>query len=175
MRKTLIAAALAAFAMAGTASAATQTASTELVFTVNPTCNFTTDYSTISGDITDGGQGMGPSYNNVQMSGFNVQCNAGTPYTIETDAQAGGLVTLIGDNTGGTVDAFLFQGDNMSLTVPFGSLANSEEISGVATGNSDRHDYTVVFNSDVEGGGFTARATPAADVYRATINHTFTF
>jgi spore coat protein U-like protein len=175
MRKTLIAAALAALALAGTASAATQTATAELVFTVNPTCNFTADYSTISGDITDGGPGIGPTPNNVQMSGFNVQCNAGTPYTIEADAQAGGLVTLVGDNTAGTVDAYLFQGDMMALTTPFGSLANGEEISGVATGNSDRHDFTIVFNSDVDGGMIVQRATPVADVYRATINQTFTF
>lgn len=115
---------------------------------------------------------IGWSGTNLQLGTLYIQCNQGTPYTIEVDADVGGVVSLAGDTTGGNVVAHLYQG-NSGFDTPFGSEANGEAITGIATGNTDLVDYQVAFNTEAD--GMTLLPVPAADVYRATINHNANF
>lgn len=173
MRKPLLPSALAVamFAVSVFSSGAAiagNTASTELAVTVDQICNFSTDYATLSANLTDSGD-VGFEGQIDAASGFDVMCNAGTAYTIEADVAAGGLAMLTGDTTANVVPAYLWQGAGM----PFSTVANGEAITGIATGGFDRHDFQVSFNTAAD--GTSPLALPVADTYRRTVNFNLTY
>lgn len=182
MRINILAVATAAalvMGVVGSASAATLSDSVQLTYNVEPTCTFDAIDTSIDGSIYNDPE-FGILQSNAFMGTLSVMCNQGTAYTIETDAAAGGLVNLVGDNTAGTVPAYLFQGEqlvdgegNPYYDTAFSTDANGEAIHGVATGNFDNLNYQVSFNSDAS--GTVMLPVPVADTYRATVNFTYTY
>jgi spore coat protein U-like protein len=169
MRKTLLATAVTALILAtGVASADEITANIELEVSVDPSCAMTvTEHiqSSIGGAyVGDDGEGEG-SYIAMQSTGHGygqvtVVCNAGLPYTLETNAGPQGAISLLGDNTGESIPAVMKIGP---VGVPFGSAVNGEAFASIGSGVTQNHQLQVFFNTDYSNNFFPI---PAADTYR---------
>jgi len=163
----------------GSAHAETLNDSVELVYNVEAACVFNLSDAQLAGDATLS-QDFGIIQRTAAAGSIDVQCNDGVAYTIETDAAAGGLVNLIGASTGGTVPAYLFQGEQgddgeggIAYGTPLSTDANGEAIVGVANGVQQSLSYQVAFNTTPD--GRTMLPVPAADSYSAVVNFTLTY
>lgn len=178
--KLVLALALGLALSAGTAStaiAAPITESVQLNYAVASGCTFTVMTPTLEGEIThdpaDGGFIQALSATGIT----SVNCNQGTAYEIESSAETGGRIDLVGANTGNTIPAYMFQGNSNAggpgqFGPTFASSATGEAISGVATGGGDIHAFSVAFNTTPD--GRMSLEVPAADVYSAVVNLTLT-
>lgn len=174
MRKTLLASATAALMLAaGAASAQSISHDVQLEVLVETSCAFTVAENYVGSQIDgfsaiDGG--ISAANGASAQGSMTIACNTGMPYTIETNADANGLLTLTGQNTGGTIPARIFQGgDN---TTVFGSVANGEEWSGVGNGDLQDMTYVVYFNDD---GSEQYLPVPAVDTYGTVLSLTASF
>lgn len=166
MRNTLLASAIAPLLLAaGFASAGENTANVELEFTVESSCYLYADELVAAS--TDGFTGHGGGVMSAGTTGsgdvlMDFACNAGLPFTLETNADVGGMYELVGDSTGTTVPVRIVFNDAEEL--PFGSVANGEARSFVGTGQVEQMNVGVYFNEDASG---TPQPLPAVDIYRS--------
>lgn len=98
-----------------------------------------------------------------------VACNAGLPYTLETNAGPQGAITLVGDNTGESIPGAMKIGP---MSVPFGSAINGEGFESIGNGVTQNHQLQVYFNTDFSNNFFPI---PAADTYRTNEAITLNF
>lgn len=172
MRKTLLASAATAIILAaGVASADEITANVELELTVDAACAMSaTEFiqaSLVGAFLEDGSPTIGSS---AVGNGFiQVACNAGLPYTLETNAGPQGAITLVGDSTGVSIPGAMLIGP---VNTPFGNQANGEAYAAVGDGQFQMHPFQVQFNRDYSGNFFPV---PAADTYRGNEAITLTF
>lgn len=167
MKNTLLASAIAlagVFGFAGAASAQSATAMTEINVTVDNSCSIETPESQIFGHLGLSNDGSG--YVSGYGTSISVACNLGLPYSVETNAGANGVLTLDGQETGGSLPVRVSLQDNGA---PFGSISNGEELSSVGTGEPQSVGIDVDFNDD---GSQMILPVPAADNYGGTLVYT---
>ena len=97
---------------------------------------------------------------------FVVECNDQLPYTLEINTQAGGLMDVT-DTT--TNKAYQVKFENANTGLPWGTVANGEELSALGSGFPEAIAYNVRFNSD------SAYGKPAVGTYTGTYTATLTF
>jgi spore coat protein U-like protein len=157
----------------GSASATQLTDTAEVIFEVEATCAFDvaqdmfrgqSDMASGSGAVEIGsGMGFGGS--------LQIVCSSGVPYTIETDANASGSFSLVGDNTSNAIPGWI-RHTAYGAPVAFGTLANNEHIAGVANGDAQTYQFSIDVNK-TESGAYLP--IPVADIYRHTLTFTATY
>ncbi|ODT67583.1 hypothetical protein ABS71_10580 [bacterium SCN 62-11] len=162
MKKTLLSALVASallFGFATAASAGSLSAPVNITATVNGTCTWLppADVNFQLGETDGAYQEI-----NVMNAGGNfiITCNLDMPYTVTSDAAPGGQVTMTGQTTGKTVNAFIHYTDDQGGTGP---LSSTESLTSAGTGEGQFMTFGVDFNTD-------SPLSPAVDVYTATTN-----
>lgn len=178
MRKLSLASAIAAACLftAFTASAADVSTSVDVEILVQNECAIGNQGMDLL-DFEMGGFYL--SGNNVFQPGTRTQtagivfgCNTGVPFTIETNTGPQGTFALTSAE-GATIPAQVLIGSDHYDGIPFGTVANGEHFSAVATGERESLEYVVAVN--YVPGSFDPLPAPAAGNYDYTLTFTLNY